>query len=197
MPERLSRWLAAPAFTTAAGGRIIAWNDAVTQLLGLDERQALGEPCWRVVGGVSVEGAPLCSPACPLIAADVATVGGCTMRVESARRRAVTLHARVLPVVSPRTGRRARLHVLEPVQAARESLQYVPSVTGLLTRREREVLRLLCAGRRAHEVARQLRIAYATARNHVQAILRKLQVHSTLEAVAKAQAKGLLDPQSS
>jgi DNA-binding NarL/FixJ family response regulator len=53
-----------------------------------------------------------------------------------------------------------------------------------LTDREREILRLLAEDETLHGIAHRLDLSYATIRNHVQHILRKLGVHSILEAVA-------------
>jgi DNA-binding NarL/FixJ family response regulator len=52
-----------------------------------------------------------------------------------------------------------------------------------LTRREREVLRLLASGASTRAIASGLGISPATVRNHVHHILAKLGVHSRLEAV--------------
>jgi DNA-binding NarL/FixJ family response regulator len=57
---------------------------------------------------------------------------------------------------------------------------------GELTAREREVLALLVLGKSTHGVAGALGVAPTTARNHIQSIMRKLGVHSRLEAVAIA-----------
>jgi two-component system nitrate/nitrite response regulator NarL len=59
-----------------------------------------------------------------------------------------------------------------------------------LTRREREVLRALVAGRNAEEIARDAGIALSTVRTHVKSLLRKLGVNSQLAAVALARAGG-------
>src|SRR5262245_54902322 len=60
-----------------------------------------------------------------------------------------------------------------------------------LTRREREVLALLAAGRSSKQIARQLVISPRTFDTHVQHILTKLRVHSRLQAVAIANRSGL------
>ena len=63
---------------------------------------------------------------------------------------------------------------------------------GSLSRREREVLRLLADGQTTNAIARTLCISHSTARNHIQHILHKLHVHSRLEAVAAARKVGLI-----
>jgi DNA-binding NarL/FixJ family response regulator len=61
-----------------------------------------------------------------------------------------------------------------------------------LTRRERDVLRLLGEGAGGPEIARRLSVSQNTVRTHVQNILTKLQVHTRLEAVAFAARHGEL-----
>jgi DNA-binding NarL/FixJ family response regulator len=61
-----------------------------------------------------------------------------------------------------------------------------------LTKREREVLRLLSEGKKTDEMGEQLFISDVTVRNHIQNILRKLGVHSKLEAVVYAYQNQLI-----
>ena len=60
-----------------------------------------------------------------------------------------------------------------------------------LTTREGDVLELLAAGCRNHEIARRLGMAEKTVRNHVSAVLLKLQVEDRTAAALKARAAGL------
>ena len=62
----------------------------------------------------------------------------------------------------------------------------------VLTAREIEVLRLLADGTSTRTIADSLFISVTTTRNHIQNILRKLEVHSKLEAVALALRNHLL-----
>ena len=55
-----------------------------------------------------------------------------------------------------------------------------------LTSREREILGLLQAGASGDEIARRLYISRRTVETHVQNLIRKLGVHSRLQAVALA-----------
>lgn len=66
-----------------------------------------------------------------------------------------------------------------------------------LTARELEVLRMLAGGAGTAAAAELLGISTATLRAHVQAILRKLDSHSRLEAVAEAARLGLITLESS
>ncbi len=94
---------------------------------------------------------------------------------------------------------RGEVLVSQPVAAA--LIRRVASVAGertvangtLLTRREREIVRLIGDGLSNKEVARSLHIELATVKNHVHNILEKLRVSSRTAAVAAARARGELD----
>jgi DNA-binding NarL/FixJ family response regulator len=60
-----------------------------------------------------------------------------------------------------------------------------------LTNREREVLDLLAAGLRTSQVARRMMLSEKTVRNHVSAVLNKLQVPDRAAAVVRAREAGL------
>ena len=65
-----------------------------------------------------------------------------------------------------------------------------------LTPRQSETLRLLAAGYSTQETAERLGVATETARNHIRAILRRLEVHTRLEAVVAARRYGLLESEN-
>jgi DNA-binding NarL/FixJ family response regulator len=61
-----------------------------------------------------------------------------------------------------------------------------------LTKRQSEVLQLLCEGASTDQIAATLHLSTETVRNYVRQVLRALGAHSRLEAVALAHQKGLL-----
>jgi PAS domain S-box-containing protein len=61
-----------------------------------------------------------------------------------------------------------------------------------LTPRQAEVLRLLEHGRSTEQIAGELHLSIETVRNHIRAVLRKLNAHSRLEAVALARRGDLV-----
>jgi DNA-binding NarL/FixJ family response regulator len=63
-----------------------------------------------------------------------------------------------------------------------------------LTPRERDVLELLAAGCRNHEIARRLSLSDKTVRNHVSQVLMKLQVPDRTAAALKAREAGVGAP---
>lgn len=64
--------------------------------------------------------------------------------------------------------------------------------TETLTARETEVLRRLADGLTTEQIAADLYVSVNTVRNHVNNIIRKLNVHSRLEAVSYAIRNGLI-----
>jgi len=81
-----------------------------------------------------------------------------------------------------------------PLQLARPapapSAELDAAVAEQLSDRELDVLRAIASGQANKDIANSLRISVATTRNHVQHILKKLDVHSKLEAVALAFRNG-------
>lgn len=75
-----------------------------------------------------------------------------------------------------------------PNSAARPAVSE-PPVDALLTRREMEVLRLLEQGMSRADIASYLHVSPNTVRSHVQRILNRLGVHSTLAAVARVRSE--------
>ena len=105
---------------------------------------------------------------------------GCIAGPLAARRLALALHAvaRGEPVLSPALTRQLLAELAAPHAAGR------PLDAHGVTRREREVLGLLAAGRRTTDVARDLALSRETVRGHVKSALRKLGVRTCAAAVA-------------
>jgi DNA-binding NarL/FixJ family response regulator len=55
-----------------------------------------------------------------------------------------------------------------------------------------EVLRLLAKGETTESIADQLSISRTTVNNHIQHILHKLNAHTRLEAIRRAEHAGLI-----
>ena len=81
---------------------------------------------------------------------------------------------------------------LQERRASRRREREREAMLASLTPREVDVLRLLAQGRDVAAIARDLKLSVLTVRTHVRSLLAKLEAHSQLEAVARAQALDLL-----
>ncbi|NEC22827.1 response regulator transcription factor, partial [Streptomyces parvus] len=88
--------------------------------------------------------------------------------------------------------------VLRELTAARKHRSESERLVESLTPREREVLRCMVAGLGRKAVAERLFLSPHTVRTHMQNVLGKLGVHSTLAAVALARRAGVgpVDPET-
>ncbi|HVW89148.1 MAG TPA: LuxR C-terminal-related transcriptional regulator [Gaiellaceae bacterium] len=168
-------------FRTAPNGRILEWNDAAERLTGVTASEAQGRACWEILAGRGADGELLCHPGCSVLrlAREGWPVRPLDARVRLADGEArLTLSTIVLgdggeePVV---------LHTLS------EAPRHAAASPGCarLTPRQGEILQLLARGNRPRQIASQLTLSETTVRNHIQAILLALGVHSQLEAVAQ------------
>ena len=64
--------------------------------------------------------------------------------------------------------------------------QSSPAMDYGFTKREKEILALLCKGNSYKMIAGSLNLSFETIRSHIKNIYEKLQVHSAVEAVSKA-----------
>ncbi len=74
----------------------------------------------------------------------------------------------------------------------RRQAELAPTPLPSLTMRELDVLRLLACGSSTSDIARDLYISRATARNHIARLLAKLGAKSRLQAVAFASSRNLI-----
>lgn len=152
---------------------VVGWSPECRSLSGLSPEEVVGRPCYEVLSACSPEFR--CGPDCALAAA--------AFRGETPSRPRVAVPwipgrlADLETTVVLHKQCRILLHTVRPVGASFE-------LAHGLTPREAVVLSLLASGHGTREIARTLVISPATVRNHVQSILRKLGVHSRLEAVA-------------
>jgi DNA-binding CsgD family transcriptional regulator len=203
--DRISRSGEA-AFAMDGGNRITHWNKACERLLGKPARQVLGKHCQDVMCGRDVNGNLYCHLACPVahqaraLAKDD-PVNPFELDVtagDGARRR---LSVSLFAVPSYHPALTAVVHTLRPVpessvapvrseEAPRPpsaSISTFQGAAAALTARERDVLGCLTRGLSTPAIAAELSVARVTVRNHIQALLQKLGVHSKLEAVVEAQ----------
>lgn len=84
--------------------------------------------------------------------------------------------------------------VLAELTSAQDNSTEDDHLLATLTTREGEVLNCLCSGMKKDDIAQHLYLSRNTVRTHIQNVLGKLGVHSTLAAVALAKRAGMGDP---
>ncbi len=200
--------------------RIVLWNEAAEGLFGLKADEALGRFCYEVIGGRDEGGVPLCRSGCSnlMMGLEGYRVPPYDLLVRTKAGREVCMNVSTVLVPSQWSERCVFVHLFRVVrhQNQNEMERLVQRLLGSvakvavpreidpqpspppsppsidLTRREREVLRLLASGASNKVIATKLFISPSTARNHVHSIIAKLGVHSRLEAVTLAMRNGWL-----
>jgi len=205
----------AAAFATDEKGRITIWNKQAEDLLGYPAAQVLGKSCHEIFHGMDVFGNRFCNPRCALTCMverhETVRHFELDVRAESGETIPASFSIVVLP--GPRPQQYTMIHFLESVDREREAgalirrilteqhappmsrpaaVDVLPAPSPTLTSRELQVLQLLADGTSTRNIADSLFISHATTRNHIQNILRKLEVHSKLEAVSLALRTHLL-----
>ncbi len=214
---RLSRAHRGPLdpFPTAACGidrrhRVVYWNDCADRFLGWTAREALGRPCYDVFAGQDVFGNLCCFRDCGIALGPLRGEAPGTVRDgrPAARRHSQRLVTRTLAFPSPgaayrssstcsRTGTRSFSRPSSarprgrranrpdaPAGPPEPSDQPVPA-----RKADPGSPR---AGYGSVNIAARLGLSHATIRNHVQHLLRRMDVHSQVEAVSLAFRRGLL-----
>jgi PAS domain S-box-containing protein len=164
-------------------------NGAYLKLLGRRKDAVLGRPVWDFVADGPVMSRREWAAALAvksftgeavLIAADGSRVGvqwGATTEVVTGRRLVL-----VVALSTSRWGRRFRRDVDEDAPVA------------ALSKREREIVRLVAAGSTGPEIADELRLAPDTVRTHVRNAMTKTGARSRAHLVAKAIGDALMEP---
>lgn len=179
-------------FRTDPYGWIAYWNPAAERLTGIPASEAVGRPCWDVIAGHDDDGALLCHPGCSAarLAREHWPVRNFTANVRTPTGESRLVVATIV-VDTDVADEPIVLHTLHraAVEAEPESVEQEPT----LTPRQRQILVLLAQGVRAQQIATRLKLSETTVRNHIQAVLQALGVHSQLEAVARAHTLALAD----
>lgn len=185
--------------------RIVFWNQGMHRLLGFSHDEVAGRSCSSALAGTDSFGNRYCSETCPvlLIARRGESVRQYRMNYRSKPGPFVPLDVSVLRFTLKKSKRLLLAHVVRrgeelmtapldpPPQAATVS-QHADARVRNLTSREIEILSRLARGQGATMIAQELAISPLTARNHIQHVFEKLEVHSKSEAVAFAYRMNLV-----
>jgi DNA-binding CsgD family transcriptional regulator len=163
-----------------ASARVIAWNRAASMITGFPASAALGGVCSFDGDTLTVDTEPADAPVVGLAPASAARRFW-EFRVKDFGAPLEDVVAAVIPLGLAELGFYVHLVPRARLEAPGGP---PPRSRGIeaLTPREREILKLLAAGKTAKPIATQLALSVPTVRTHIQHILRKLGVHSCLEA---------------
>ena len=199
----------APAYGMDRHDRIVFWNEGAEKALGWSSEEVLGKMCYDVLAGRDVFGNLYCAQECPVV---VSAIAGDDVRpyLLDVRKKgssaSVKLIVRAVPLPAAGPAFAVLMHFLETegpeldnlVSSLRSAVREPaglppvdpPISVSPLSGREREIVMLLSNGYAALNIAAKLNLSHATVRNHIQNVLRKLEVHSQVEAVALAFRRG-------
>lgn len=170
--------------------RVDAWNEELESLTGIPASEAIGRPCWEVLGGLDERGAVICHAGCSAarLAREGWPVPSRRILIRSAEGRKLVTMSTIAAVNANHSP--VGLHLFRPTPDAESP----PAPASHLTARQHEVLELIAEGTPAKVIATRLGVAEVTIRNHIRAILLQLGCHSQLEALAEARRRRLLPP---
>jgi Response regulator containing a CheY-like receiver domain and an HTH DNA-binding domain len=178
-------------------GEMVAWRQRVARwTVGADpsmaasEPDGIAEPYRLLLAGAAREAAQaFLKMGCPYEAA----LAMADTDEEEAMRRALGILMGLGATAAARLVRQRmrRLGLRSIPVGARTTTRAHPAG---LTRREREVLDLICAGRTNAEIAQRMFLSVKTVDRHVSAVLAKLGAPTRRDAAAKARGLGLAAP---
>jgi DNA-binding CsgD family transcriptional regulator len=198
------------AFAIDRADRIIYWNAGAAKLLGWTPGEMIGRFCFEALEGRDPFGNVYCTKQCPIM---VGTTSGeetepYMLRVMAKSKGPLTIRVRAVALPNAGEGFNCLMHLVDhgdssEVEALVKQLRSaasgrIPSPpapdplisVSPLTTREKEIIHLLSNGFAALNIAAKLNLSHATVRNHIQNILRKLEVHSQVEAISVAFRRG-------
>lgn len=195
--------------------RIVHWNSGAENILGYSAKDMLGRFCYDVMKGVDEFSKEVCLLDCPVM--DCAK-GGYPTPGRDVKVKAKDGTCRWLSVAHTYVkGNNRRLaavvHIFRDATEGMEAKQTLERISrevsaygrpaaarepevhrdDELTEREKQVVTMLAQGEGTSGIAKKLMISNATARNHIQNILAKLDVHTRLEAVAYVLRNRVID----
>lgn len=200
---------ATAAFAIDRHDRVVYWNEGAERMLGWKASEVVGRFCFDVIEGRDPFGNMYCNRSCPIFtgASVNATIEPFWIEVANKQGGRNRVVVRAIPLPGPGDSFSCLMHLMEhgdsteldkllkSLRSFASGEKHVPlpepalSVSPL-TAREREILQLLSNGYAALNIAARLNLSHATVRNHIQNMLRKLDVHSQVEAIAVSFRRG-------
>lgn len=207
------------AFVVNEELRIHYWNAAAEEILGFGRGEVAGQWCYQILQGYNEERRLICRARCEVAELILRSkpVSNYDIQVRTKSKDGRWLNMSIFAYPGGENGdKKLIVHLFRDVHQKKKDEAFFrrvmeiasrnhnsppqeevqvnnPHLFEKLTPREEQILALLAKGHSTREIAQGLSISPSTVRNHVQHILRKLQVHTRLEAVTYAIKHGLID----
>jgi DNA-binding CsgD family transcriptional regulator len=180
--------------------RVVAWNRAAALLTGTPASDTIGYGCDITSNVITIDlSRPPAAPANAEAPGTHPDLQRYDLRIKTPGGRFTVLNvvASLVPVRCEKIY--AFLHLSARPIAQKPIASAADGLPVALTEREAEILALLAGGKTAKPIASELSVSLPTVRTHIRHILRKLGVHSCLEAAvwflrARAGAEGAIAP---
>jgi PAS domain S-box-containing protein len=197
---------------------ILRWNKGAEKILKFSESEVLSRECFQVMAGKASPGKIHCKRNCAVHSGML--VGECQKNFDllTHAKDGEPLWINISFISSPNPNLPFLVHILRDITREKNteravhqfladlsprSLRAEPDKpiaqnaslgrpAAILSEREIEVLTLLAEGLTTKALAQKLDISHFTARNHIQNILGKLNLHSKAQAVSYAFKTGIL-----
>ena len=194
--------------------RIVHWNEGAENILGYSAKDMLGRFCFEVMKSVDESSKEVCYLGCPVI--DCAkrgyTTPGRDVKVKAKDGTYQWLSMMHTYVRGKNRHLAALVHIFRDITQGMEAIRALERISrevspysspatakapeihhDELTEREKQVVTMLAQGEGTSDIAKKLTISNTTARNHIQSVLVKLNVHTRLEAVAHVLRNRVID----
>jgi PAS domain S-box-containing protein len=180
--------------------RIEEINDEAAALLGTSASDLLGRRWFEALDVGDDDGRPLTADSAVVVALlsepIVREQWHSVLRGDGQR---LLIRSRWMPLDGGSAGSRGYVLIMKEVVGSRTANGVLPQQRRLartaagLTPREQEVLERLADGQDAMHIARELSLSVYSVRGHIKSLMRKLRVHSQLQAVVVAARRGIVD----
>lgn len=201
------------AFAVDLQGEVRLWNKAAEGLFGHSAEFAIGKSCATLVGGKIGNHTKVCDESCEVLEC-VRTgrdISNYDMEITTRSGESVWVNVSLLVASNELVQRPLAIHFVRDIRDKKKTelltnrlmrmardlvsgtgdMEAMPPISPLTTQ-EKNILRLLAAGKTTPEMINELRISSRTLRNHLVHVNQKLHTKNRIDAVMQATHRGLI-----
>lgn len=203
-------------FAVGTDHKIVFWNKSAQKILGYEAKEVLGKSCNEVIAGEDINGNLICSKDCHIMRSvkNQKNPESFDMHTHTKSGASIWINVSVITILGSQPELDTVVHMFRDVTKNKTDLIRVKEILldnyisnkaekryasvdistphKKLTAREIEILKCLAEGNNPNEISDKFYISISTLRKHIQNVYYKLEVHSMLEAVAKAKQINLI-----